>query len=106
MNKQGNSPTTVKQQTEFSLGFYALYHVSALTYVSVCSVVYSRCGLLLCGWVVVYTIGTHNVARAHAPHCAAEESDFGLCPSLSLAGLLAHTTHSRYEHTDHIHSMS
>ena len=39
----------------------------------------------------MYTIGTHNVARAHAPHCAAAESDFGLCPSLSLAGLLAHT---------------
>ena len=48
-------------------------------------------GLLLCGWVVVYTIGTHNVARAHASHCAAAESDFGLCPSLSFAGLLAHT---------------
>ena len=40
---------------------------------------------------MVYTIGTHNVARAHAPHCAAAESDFGLCHSLSLAGLLAHT---------------
>ena len=58
----------------------------------VCSVVCSRCGLLLCGWVVVYTIGTHNVARAHAPHCAAAESDFGLCPTLSLAGLLARMT--------------
>ena len=56
-----------------------------------CSEVYSRRGLLLCGWVVVYAIGTHNVARAHAPHCAAAESDFGLCHSLSLAGLVAHT---------------
>ena len=62
----------------------------------VCSVVYSWCGLLLCGWVVVYTIGTHNVARAHAPHCAAAESDFELCPSLSLAVLLAHSVHRRY----------
>ena len=78
-------------------------HVCAVTHVClymamclclrVCCEVCSRCGLLLCGWVVVYTIGTHNVARAHAPHCAAAESDFGLCPSLSLAGLLAHTTH-------------
>ena len=50
----------------------------------------------------MYTIGTHNVARAHTPHCAAAESDFGLCPSLSLAGLLAHTTHRRYEHTHNI----
>ena len=56
-----------------------------------CSEVYSRLGLLLCGWVVVYTIGTHNVARAHAPHCAAAESDCGLCLSLTLAGLVAHT---------------
>ena len=55
--------------------------------------------LLLCGRVVVYTIGTHNVARAHAPHCAAAESDFGLCPSLSLAGLLAHTVHRRFART-------
>ena len=44
----------------------------------------------------MYTIGTHNVARAHAPHCAAAESDFGLCPTLSLAGLLAHSVHRRY----------
>ena len=50
-------------------------------------------GCIVCGWVVVYTIGTHNVARAHAPHCAAAESDFGLCHSLSLAGLLAHTVY-------------
>ena len=44
---------------------------------------------------MVYTIGTHNVARAHAPHCATAESDCRLCPSLSLAGRLAHTQ----EHT-------
>ena len=37
----------------------------------------------------MYTIGTHNVARAHTPHCAAAESDFGLCPSL-------HTEHTRF----------
>ena len=47
----------------------------------------------------MYTIGTHNVARAHAPHCAAAESDFVLCPSLSLAGLLAHTVLRRYART-------
>ena len=29
-------------------------------------------------------------------HCAAAESDFGLCPSLSLAGLLDHSVHRRY----------
>ena len=41
----------------------------------------------------MYTTGAHNVASVHAPHSAAAESDFGLCPSLSLAGLLADTTH-------------
>ena len=45
----------------------------------------SRCGLLLCGGLwCTYTTGALNVARAHAPHCDAE-SDFGLCPSPSLA---------------------
>ena len=31
-----------------------------------------------------YTTGALNVARAHAPHCDAAESDFGLCPSPSM----------------------
>ena len=45
----------------------------------------SRRGLLLCGGLwCTYTTGALNVARAHAPHCDAE-SDFGLCPSPSLA---------------------
>ena len=56
----------------------------------VCNVVCSRCGLLLCGWVVVYTIGTHNVARTHAPHCAAAESDFGLSPSFTCRTACSH----------------
>ena len=43
-------------------------------------------GLLLCGGLwCTYTPGALNVARAHAPHCDAAESDFGLCPSPSLA---------------------
>ena len=46
----------------------------------------SRCGLLLCGGVwCTYIPGALSVARAHAPHCDAAESDFGLCPSPSLA---------------------
>ena len=53
--------------------------------VRACNVVCSRCGLLLCGGLwCTYTTGALNVARAHAPHCDAE-SDFGLCPSPSLA---------------------
>ena len=43
----------------------------------------------------MYTTGAHNVARAHASCCAAAESDFGLCPFLSLAGLIAHTIHTQ-----------
>ena len=79
-------------RTYVQLHMYTCLYVAMCLCLRVCSVVCSRCGLLLCGWVVVYTIGTHNVARAHAPHCAAAESDFGLCSSLSLAGLLARMT--------------
>ena len=71
--------------------------------------------MLLCGWVVVYTIGTHNVARAHAPHCAAAESDFALCLSPqdclltpqteAILGLLEFGTCCLGHSTLHVHAL-
>ena len=65
----------------------------------------SRCGrlLILCGWFVVYTISTHNVAGL-MHHIVLQQRVTLDCAlnSLSLAGLLPHTTHRRYEHTHNI----